>query len=68
MVRKSKDVVGGACIRNKEQKVLTEENEIKEVWKEYFDKLLNAEFEWDHNGLEMNDAVSGPSEKFQSSR
>ena len=31
MVRNSTDVVGSACIRNKKQKVFTEENEIEEV-------------------------------------
>lgn len=63
MVRKNKDVAGGSCIRNKEQKVITEENEIKEVWKEYFEKLLNEEFHWDRNGLETGDAVNGPCER-----
>ena len=46
MVRKNRDVVGGSCIKNKEQTILTEEKEIKEVWKEYYHKLLNEEFEW----------------------
>jgi hypothetical protein len=62
MLRKNRDVVGSACIRNKEQKVLTDENEIKEVWKDYFEKLLNEEFEWDQGSLEQADAVSGPCE------
>src|ERR1700757_990000 len=60
MLRKNRDVVGSACIRNKEQNVLTDENEIKEVWKHYFEKLLNEEFEWDQGSLEKADAVSGP--------
>lgn len=63
MVKKNRDVVGSACIKNKEQKVLTEENEIKEVWKEYYEKLLNEEFEWDRDGLRAGDAVSGPCER-----
>src|ERR1700757_4857647 len=62
MLRKNRDVVGSACIRNKEQKVLTDANEIKEVWKDYFEKLLNEEFEWDQGSLEKADAVSGPCE------
>jgi hypothetical protein len=62
MVRKNRDIVGGTCIRNKEQKILTDETEINEVWKEYFEKLLNEEFKWDRDGLEMGDAVSGPCE------
>ena len=37
---------------------------MKEVWRDYFDKLLNEEFEWDKEGLEMVDPVSGPCEKF----
>ena len=60
MVRKNRDVVGTACIRNKEQKVLTKENEIKEVWKKYYKNLLNEEFEWDRESLEIADHVIGP--------
>ena len=56
----NRDVVGTACIRNKEQKVLTKENEIKEVWKDYYENLLNEEFEWDHESLEIADHVIGP--------
>ena len=63
MVRKNRDVVGSACIKNREQKILTEENEIKEVWKDYFEKLLNEEFEWDRDGLEVVEPVSGPCEQ-----
>jgi tryptophan 2,3-dioxygenase len=62
MVKKNRDVVGTACIRNKEQKVLTEENEIKKVWKDYYENLLNEEFEWDRESLEIADHVIGPNE------
>jgi len=59
IVQKNKDVVGGGCVKDKEGKLVTEEEGIKEVWKAYFDKLLNEEFEWDKKGLERVDEVCG---------
>ena len=60
MAKKNEDVVGGGCVKNKEGKVVTEGEDMKEVWRAYFEKLLNEEFQWDRNGLEKDEAVSGP--------
>src|SRR6478735_3452443 len=49
IVRKNKDVTSCGCVRDKSGKVVTEEEKIRGVWKEYFDKLLNEEFSWDRN-------------------
>ena len=38
----------------------TNEEEVKQIWKDYYDKLLNEEFEWDKDSLEWNHAVLGP--------
>ena len=62
MVKRNADVVGGNCVRNKEGKIVTEEEQVKIVWKDHFEKLLNEEFEWNHDELEHVDVVSGPCE------
>ena len=36
---------------------------LKAVWKDYFDQLLNEEFDWCREGLEKTDEVCGPSER-----
>jgi len=62
IVRKNKDVTSCGCVRDNSGKVVTEEEKIRGVWKEYFDKLLNEEFSWDRNSLESCEMVCGPSE------
>jgi hypothetical protein len=62
IVRKNRDVVGVGCIKGSDGKVLTNEGQVKERWRAYFEKLLNEEFEWDKDGLEKVDKVSGPAE------
>lgn len=62
IVRKNRDVVGAGCIKGSDGKVLTNEVEVKERWRAYFEELLNEEFEWDEDGLDKVDKVSGPAE------
>ena len=50
-------------MRNKEGAVATNEKEVKQIWKDYYDKLLNEEFEWDKESLEQNHAVLGPTQE-----
>src|SRR5260221_512039 len=63
MVRKNRDVVGGGCVKDRDGKIVVEEEKIKEVWRDYFEKLLNEEFDWNKNSLEPVNAVSGPEER-----
>ena len=60
MKRENKDVIGGSFMRNEEGAVATNEDEVKQIWKDYYDWLLNEEFEWDKDSLERNHAVFGP--------
>ena len=62
IIRKNRDAVGEGCVRGSDGKVITDEVEVKERWKGYFEKLLNEEFEWDKDGLAKVDKVSGPAE------
>jgi hypothetical protein len=54
--------VGGGCAKDKDE-LITEEDKIKIVWKEYFEKLLNEEFNWNKEELEQGNQISGPSER-----
>ena len=39
--RKTRDLCAVRCVKNEDQKVLARDEEIKESWREYFDKLFN---------------------------
>lgn len=62
IIGKNRDVVGASCVKGSDGKILTDEAEVKERWKGYFEKLLNEEFEWDKDGLCDVEKVSGPAE------
>ena len=40
--RKTKNLGTVRCVKDEDQKVLVRDEEIKERWKEYFDKLFNG--------------------------
>jgi len=40
--RKTRDLCTVRCVKYEDQKVLVRDEEIKERWKEYFDKLFNG--------------------------
>jgi hypothetical protein len=67
MVAKNRDVVGDGCIKDEDGKVVVDQDRLKDVWRRYFEKLLNEEFDWDRDSLEAGHAVSGPAEKITTS-
>jgi hypothetical protein len=67
MVAKNRDVVGDGCIKDEDGKVVVDQDELKDVWRRYFEKLLNEEFDWDRDSLEAGHAVSGPAEEIAAS-
>ena len=60
MAGQQKDVTGVNCLRNDEGEVLVEEQQIKNRWRKYMQKLLNEENEW--NREVVSEAVQGPRE------
>ena len=44
-VRRNKDVVGSSSMKDREGNIAVDDSRIKQVWKQYFEKLLNEEFE-----------------------
>ena len=76
MVRKSKDVVGGGSVKDKNGKVAVNEPDVMETWRQYYstvnrlycsqyyNNLLNEEFDWNKGSLMQLDPVQGPCERF----
>lgn len=62
IVGQNKDVAGGTCVKDKDGKIVVEESRIKEVWRDYFEKISNEEFDWNKDSLEKSSEVSGPAE------
>ena len=47
--RKTRDFNHIKCIKNEDSRVLVQEEEIKERWRSYFEKLLNENHNGEHN-------------------
>jgi len=62
IVGKNRDVVGAGCVKGTDGKTVTGEDEVKDRWKSYFEKLLNEEFDWNKDKLIEADKVNVPSE------
>jgi hypothetical protein len=43
--RKTRDFTQIKCIKNETNRLLVKDDEIKNIWREYFDKLFNEESE-----------------------
>ena len=63
MVRSNKDVVGSGSVKDREGNIAVDDSRIKQVWKEYFEKLLNEEFYWNKDLLEDANSTSGPADR-----
>src|SRR5208282_878816 len=63
LVRNNNAVVGSGSVKDRDGNIAVDDSRIKEVWKEYFEKLLNEEFEWDKELLEDASPTSGPAER-----
>ena len=48
MVKERQDITGLNCIKGVSGKVIVDDKGIKDCWKEYMEKLMNEENEWDH--------------------
>ena len=58
MAKERQDVVGVNCLKDADGNIVIDSNEIKDDWRQYMEKLLNEENEWD-NDIEC-DVVEGP--------
>jgi len=48
MVKERQDITGLNCIKRASGKVIVGDKGIRDSWKEYMEKLMNEENEWDH--------------------
>jgi len=48
VVKEGQDITGLHCIKGASGKVIVGDKGIKDSWKEYMEKLMNEENEWDH--------------------
>jgi len=67
MARKNRAVVGAGCVKDSNGILVAEQEKLLEVWRKYFQSLLNEEFDWNKDGLEASDPVEGPAEEFTAS-
>ena len=58
MARERRDVVGINCVKDKDSKIVVEPEKVKQIWKEYMERLLNEKNKW--NGLLDNCIFEGP--------
>jgi len=58
-----KVAVGSGCVKDIDGNIVVDDSRIKQVWKEYFEKLLIEEFEWNKDFLEDASPISGPAEQ-----
>jgi hypothetical protein len=63
LVRNNKDVVGSGSVKDREGNIAVDDSRINQVWKAYFEKLLNEELEWNKDLLEDASPTSGPAER-----
>ena len=49
MVKERQDITGLNCIKGASGKVIVDDKGIKDSWKEYMEKLMNEENEWDQS-------------------
>ena len=60
MTDERKDIVDMKCLKMRVGEVLVEADVVKETWREYMERLLNIENDWD--GVLEGDKVEGPCE------
>jgi hypothetical protein len=61
-VRKTKDFDQVKCIKDEIDRFLVKDDEIKNIWREYFDKLFNDESE--KTVIELDDSVDDTNMRF----
>ena len=65
MAKTNQDIVGEKCIRTDDGELAINMQDKKNAWKCYYEKLLNTEFPWERENLEVTEAVAGPAIKIE---
>src|SRR6267154_2206710 len=51
MVGLNKDITASGCVKGADGRTIVEEEKIMQRWKEYYERLLNEEFEWNKDSI-----------------
>src|SRR2546425_1622123 len=51
MVGLNKDIAASGCVRGVDGRIVVEEEGIMQRWKEYYEQLLNEEFDWNKDNI-----------------
>ena len=62
MVKERQVITGLNCIKGESGKVIVDDKGIKDSWKEYMEKLMNEENEWDHKISAEVNVKEGPAD------
>ena len=60
MRKEGRDIVGGGCMKDRDGRLVVSEKNGGKLWKEYVEKIMNVENEWDQ--MVEADVVEGPVE------
>ena len=58
MVKDNKDVVGCGVVKDRNGCLVVESVRVRDVWSQYYEKLLNEEFDWRRDKLDKVEPVS----------
>src|SRR6267154_48759 len=64
MVGLNKDITASGCVKGADGTTIVEEEKIMQRWKEYYERLLNEEFEWNKDSIgEINKVETSVEER-----
>ena len=64
MVGLNKDITASGCVKGVDGRTIVEEEKIMQRWKEYYERLLNEEFEWNKDSIrEINEVEASVDER-----
>ncbi len=68
MTKRNVEVVGEGCVKDSKGKIIVDDSKVMERWREYYQKLLNEESEWDGCDIALRRMVMGQQCHLQSQR
>ena len=60
MKKSNSDVIGDTCVKNDSGSLVFSDKDKLDAWKEHYGRLLNEEFPWDSDHLDMGSPKEGP--------
>ena len=60
MKKASSDVIGDTCVKNDDGTLVFGDDEKLKAWKQHYERLLNVEFPWESDNLDMGSPKEGP--------